>query len=194
MQFSTESMRQDARWSKLRDIISTLSHLKDGDFALASGESSNFFFDMKPTLLSPEGAALTASLILDYVPLRQVKAVGGLVLGACPIASAVCVKSEGTARPLRAFYIRKEPKGRGTNKLIEGIAPTAGEHVMIVEDVTTSGGSALQAAQALKDTGAEIAGIITVVDRLQGAQATIQAAGYPLFALFTREDFVLESA
>lgn len=172
---------------RLREIIADKS-LTHGDFKLASGGESKFFFDMKTSLLDPEGASLAAELILDMLADDKVDAIGGLVLGACPVVSAVTVKSREHGRPLPGFFVRKEPKGRGTDKLIEGnLEP--GWRVVVVEDVTTEGNSALKAAQAVRAEGATVAKVVTVVDRLQGARETLAKEGLELVALFTRDDF-----
>ena len=172
---------------RLREIIAAKS-LTRGQFKLASGGESDIFFDMKMTLLDPEGASLAADLILDLLAGEPVDAIGGLVLGACPIVSAVAMKSGERGRPIPGFYVRKEPKGRGTNKLIEGILEP-GSRAVVVEDVTTAGNSALRAAQAVRAEGCEVARVVTVVDRLQGARQNLAKEGLELTALFTRDDF-----
>ena len=173
--------------ARLRDIIAERS-LTRGQFKLASGGESNIFFDMKTTLLDPEGALLTGTLIVDMLGDEKVDAIGGLVLGACPVVSAVCMKSAERGRPIPGFYVRKEPKGRGTNKLIEGnLEP--GWRVVVVEDVTTEGNSALRAVRAVREQGCTVAKVVTVVDRLQGARENLKSEGLDLAALFTRDDF-----
>ena len=173
--------------ARLRDLIAQRS-LTHGQFKLASGGESNIFFDMKTTLLDPEGASLTADLILDMLGEEGPDAIGGLVLGACPVVSAVCVKSAERGRPVPGFYVRKEPKGRGTNKLIEGnLEP--GWRVVVVEDVTTEGNSALKAVRAVRDEGCTVIKVMTVVDRLQGARENLAKEGLELVPLFTRDDF-----
>lgn len=173
--------------ARLREIIAAKS-LTRGQFKLASGSESNIFFDMKMTLLDPEGAALAADLILDLLAGESVDAIGGLVLGACPVVSAVSLKSGERGRPIPGFFVRKEPKGRGTNKLIEGILPP-GARVVVVEDVTTEGNSALRAVKAVRAEGGQVAKVVTVVDRLQGARENLAKEGLELTALFTRDDF-----
>lgn len=173
--------------ARLRDLIAERS-LTRGQFKLASGGESNIFFDMKTTLLDPEGASLAGDLILDMIEDVEPQAIGGLVLGACPVVTAVCVKSAERGRPIPGFYVRKEPKGRGTNKLIEGnLEP--GWRVVVVEDVTTEGNSALRAVRAVRDEGCAVAKVVTVVDRLQGARENLEKEGLELAPLFTRDDF-----
>ncbi|MBU6475384.1 MAG: orotate phosphoribosyltransferase [Alphaproteobacteria bacterium] len=175
--------------ARLRRIINEKSYNTGGDFKLASGAASSFFFDMKPTVLDPEGANLVADAILERIKGLNATAIGGLVLGACPIASAVCVKSFGTSAPLQAFYVRKEAKTRGTQKMIEGGDLKKGDRVVVVEDVTTTGGSALQAVAELRKLGCEVVKVMTIVDREQGAAAAFAAEKIPFDALFTRRDF-----
>lgn len=175
--------------ARLRDIIQEKSYNTGGDFKLASGAASSFFFDMKPTLLDPEGANLVADAFLDLLKNEDVTALGGLILGACPIASAVCVKSHAAQKPLRAFYVRKEAKTRGTQKMIEGAELSAGDRVVVVEDVTTSGGSALQAVDELQKIGCTVVKVMTVIDREQGAAEAFAARNIPFDALFRRKDF-----
>lgn len=179
----------DKKRERLKAIIKTKSYITGGDFKLASGANSNFFFDLKTTMLDPEGASLAADLILDRIANDKVKAIGGLVLGACPIASAVCVKSFERGTPVSAFYVRKEPKQRGTQKLIEGSALEPGNRVVVVEDVTTSGGSALKAAEVVQSLDAEVVKIITLVDREQGAKDMLAEHGLKLESLFSKKDF-----
>jgi orotate phosphoribosyltransferase len=180
---------KDARRERLKEIIVEKSYIKDGDFKLASGATSSFFFDMKVTLLDPEGANLAADLILDRLEGLDAKAIGGLVIGACPIASAVCVKSLERGHPINAFYVRKEPKKRGTQKLIEGALLRKGDRVVMVEDVTTSGGSVMDAVKVVRELGCEVVKIITIVDREAGAQANLAKEGLTLDALFCKQDF-----
>jgi orotate phosphoribosyltransferase len=175
--------------ARLRAIIRERSYLTGGDFQLASGAESSFFFDMKPTLLDPEGATLVAELILDRIAPYRVTAIGGLELGACPIASAVCVRSWERPQCVAAFYVRKTPKKRGTQKMIEGAELQPGARVAMVDDVTTSGGSTLQAVEEVRKLGCTVACVLSVVDRQQGARERFAAESIPFEALFTRDDF-----
>jgi orotate phosphoribosyltransferase len=182
------AMAGETKRSRLRDIIARRSIFR-GEFKLASGGASNLFFDMKMTLLDPEGADLAADLILDALAADPVDAVGGLVIGACPIVSALSVKSLGRkGAPRSFFYVRKEPKDRGTRKLIEGNLEE-GSRVAIVEDVTTEGNSALRAVAAVRELGCTVKTVVTVVDRLQGARDNLANNGVGLVSLFTRDDF-----
>ncbi len=184
-----EYIQQPSAWERLRSIIAEKSFIRDGEFTLASGEASNFFFDMKMTLLDPEGAALAAELILDMITSYAARAVAGLELGACPIVSAVSVLSASTPHPVAGAYIRKTPKKRGTQKMVEGLELQSGDRVVMVEDVTTKGGSVLQAVDEVEKLGCEVVCIISIVDRLSGARELIEGKGYIFSPLFTKDDF-----
>jgi len=177
----------DAR-ERLRQIIKAESLLTGGAFTLASGRPSGYFFDMKKTMLHPEGMALAADLIIEAIAdLPEVRFVGGLEVGAIPLVAAVAVRS-WPKRPLQGFFVRKEPKGHGTNKVIDGrLEP--GAPVVLFEDVTTTGGSVMKAVNAVRAEGCTVARIVTIVDRLEGARDNLAREGIPLAALFTREDF-----
>jgi len=179
----------DGARARLRDLIAERSVLEGGDFKLASGGQSSVFFDMKMTLLTPDGLDLVGALVFEAIKDDTVAAIGGLVLGACPIVDAVCLKSGAAGQPVNAFYVRKEPKDHGTDKLIEGPL-TAGARVAVVEDVTTKGNSALKAATAARKEGCEVVRVVTIVDRLEGARANLEANGLELTSLFTRDDFL----
>jgi orotate phosphoribosyltransferase len=174
---------------RLRDIIRARSLLTGGAFTLASGRESAIFFDMKRTMFDPEGANLIAGAVLDRIGETAVEAVGGLVMGAVPIVSVVCAKSFERGRPLQGFFVRKETKDHGTAKLIDGNL-SHGARVAILEDVTTTGGSALEAADAVRAFGASVVLVITIVDRQEGAAAAFRAHNLPFAAVFTRDDFL----
>lgn len=178
-----------ANLARLKEIIREKSFNTGGDFKLASGATSSFYFDMKPTVLDPEGASLVADAILERLQGANVKAVGGLVVGACPIVSSVCVKSFSKGAPLQGFYVHKEQKERGTKKMIEGDALKHGDRVVIVEDVTTSGGSSLKAVDEVEKLGCTVVKVMTIVDRDAGATEAFARRGLPFEALFTKKDF-----
>ena len=179
-------MAQDGK-NRLRNIIADKSLLK-GNFTLASGVASGYFFDMKKTMFDPEGASLVGELIFDLVKDdTSFTGIGGLELGAVPIAVAVAMKSWPT-RPIDAFFVRKEPKGHGTNQLIDGNF-VAGSTVIVLEDVTTTGGSAMKAVKAIREQGGTVKKIVTIVDRLEGARDNLRKEGIELVALFTNDDF-----
>jgi orotate phosphoribosyltransferase len=178
--------RLDLR-TKLFNLIRERS-FKTGRVVLASGKESNFYFDMKPTMLDPEGAGWLAELILNDLQGVQVDCVGGLVMGAVPIVSPVVMKSHEFGRSLRGFFIRKETKDHGTKKLIEG-DDIKGMNVVILDDVTTSGGSAMQAVTIAEDAGANVTLVLSIVDRDEGASDLYAAEGIPFKRLFRADEF-----
>jgi len=177
---------------RLIEIVKRRSFSSGSDITLVSGRSSSFYFDMKPTMLDPEGAHLIATLILDALAGAEVNLVGGLEMGAVPLATAVAAASHARGRPLPAVFVRKQAKEHGARRLVEGLAPgetLAGKRVAVLEDVTTTGGSATKAIEALKAEGAVIDRVISVVDRLEGAADNFKAAGIPFVAILTAADF-----
>lgn len=187
-----KSADRAARRARLIELIKARSFQEGPEFKLASGKTSTFYFNMKPTMLDSEGAYLVASLILDQLDDVDADLVGGLEMGAVPIASSVAAVAFTEGRKLSAFFVRKQAKEHGTQSLVEGLAKgesMAGKKIVVVEDVTTTGGSALKAAEALKAAGAEIVRVITIVDRLDGASETFAAAGLKFEPLLTLADF-----
>lgn len=188
---STQPSSAQAR-ARLIAIIKERSFEKGGERKLASGRTSSFYFNMKPTMLHAEGAALIGTLVLDALKGEKVDFVGGLEMGAVPIAAAVAALSQGAGRPLPAFFVRKQAKEHGTQSLIEGLAKgetLQGKRVAVLEDVTTTGGSALKAVEALKAAGATIACVLTLVDRKEGATETFAKAGLPFMSILSTDDF-----
>jgi orotate phosphoribosyltransferase len=182
----------DTARSRLVAIVRRRSFSAGGETRLVSGRSSSFYFDMKPTMLDPEGAHLIGELVLDALAGAEVDLVGGLEMGAVPLATAVAVASHARGRPLPAVFVRKQAKEHGAKKLVEGLAPgdsLASKRIAVLEDVTTTGGSALKAIEALRAEGAVIDRVISVVDRLEGAAENFKAAGIPFVALLTAADF-----
>lgn len=160
---------------------------------LASGRESDFYIDCKRTALTAEGHVLIGRLLFDRVrrirPL--VRAVGGLTLGADPLASAIALTSFLEGEPVDSFIVRKEPKGHGTGQWIEGRRTIPdGSRVAVLEDVVTTGGSALKAIERCRAERLEVVGCFALVDRLEGGREAIEAQGVPLEALYTRKDFI----
>lgn len=183
---------QSARRARLVAIVNERSFQEGPEMKLASGKTSTFYFNMKPTMLDSEGAHLIASLILDQLEGTEADLIGGLEMGAVPIASSVAAVAHARGRKLPAFFVRKQAKEHGTKSLIEGLArdeSMTGKRVVIVEDVTTTGGSAIKAAQAIREAGAEIVRVITIVDRQDGAEDAFAAAGMDFRPLLTLADF-----
>ena len=179
--------RADA-YATLKDIIARRC-MKRGQFKLASGATSTWYFDMKPAVMDPEGSHLMAQLFLDALAGEKMDSVGGLAMGAIPIATAISTVSYSYGnRRIPAFFVRKEPKERGTEKLVEGLVKP-NSTVVIVEDVTTTGGSAMKAVAAVREMGCTVNVIATVLDRQEGAEANLTKEGIRLVPLFRRDDF-----
>lgn len=158
--------------------------LQHGTFTLSSGAQASYYIDGRLTTMRPEGLTTIGQLALGrfHQASWQPTAVGGLTLGADPIAYAIAYASASTATSIRAFTVRKEPKTHGTKQQIEGpLLPT--DSVVIVEDVLTTGTSALRAVEAVRSFGAEILGVLGVVDREQGARERLQDAGLAVMCL-----------
>jgi len=178
--------------SRLIEIAKARSLRTGAAIKLASGQTSTFYVNLKPTMLDAEGAHLIASLILDELRGTPVDLVGGMEMGAVPLAASVAATSYAQGRPLRAFFVRKQAKDHGTRSLVEGLAvgeTLDGKRIAMLEDVTTTGGSTMKAIEALRAEGAVIARVITVVDRLEGAAETFKRAGIPFTAILTAADF-----
>lgn len=178
--------------ARLIEIVRERSYGTGVAIRLASGRMSDFYFNMKPTMLHPEGAHLIGRLVVSALADDRLDAVGGLELGAVPIAAAVAAVSHALGHPLQAFLVRKRAKEHGTGDLVEGLPKgrtLAGMRVAILEDVTTTGGSALQAIEAARAAGADVVRVLTLVDRREGAQETFLAARIPFTSLLTIDDF-----
>lgn len=178
-------------WDRLRGLLRQRSVYEGERFALASGRTSSFYIDGKLTTLTPEGAYLTARLILARLRDAPADAIGGPTLGADPIVCSVVALSQVEGQPLPGFIVRKEPKGHGRQRLIEGPFQE-GWRVVLVEDVITTGGSVLKAVRAVEEAGGTVTRIITLVDRQQGAAETL--AQYNYDPLFTTADLGLHEA
>jgi orotate phosphoribosyltransferase len=167
--------------------------LRTGTFTLASGRSSHYYVDGRTVTLSAEGAAVVGAGVLEAMAdLTDVAAIGGLTMGADPIVGAALAVAGAGVRPtLRGFLVRKEAKGHGTGKLVEGpISP--GLDVVIVDDVATTGGSSIQAVAAVEAMGCRVARVIVVLDRLEGASAAFALRGLDFRSLVTIRDLGVE--
>ena len=163
---------------------------------MSSGRESDFFIDCKPAVLSAEGHVLVGEALLARIrdDVGVVAAVAGVELGGCPLASAVAQASWRNGPPLDAVYVRKSEKQHGTRKLLEGADHLArGSKLAVVEDTVTTGGSTLRAIEAVRDAGFEVAGVVAVVDRLEGGAAAVRDTGIRYSALYDRRDFMGES-
>jgi orotate phosphoribosyltransferase len=164
---------------------------KRGAFTLASGRQSTLYIDARTTTMSPEGLALIGPLGLDAIRAAgwQPDSVGGLTLGADPIACAIAYASASSKTPVRAFTVRKEPKTHGTGKLIEGPF-VVGDRVVVIEDTVTTGGSARKAIEAVRAGGGTVIGVLALVDREEGGREALEAEGVPVVALALASDIV----
>jgi orotate phosphoribosyltransferase len=180
---------------KLLDIIRRRSFREKGAFKLASGRTSTIYFNLKPTMLDPEGARLIGAAIAAKAAALGADIVGGLEMGAVPLVSATAAMSAVAGKPVRAIFVRKAAKDHGTQSRIEGLAEgetLAGRSVVVVEDVTTTGGSALISVAVLREAGAKVTDVVTVLDREEGAHDAFAAAGIRLHALFRKSEFGIE--
>lgn len=179
---------------KLLQIIRDKSY-REGDFTLASGQKSKFYIDLKATTLHPEGALLIGQLVVeemqrsDAQPLLQIDAVGGLTLGADPIATSVSLAAHAAGIFWPAFIVRKEPKAHGTSRYIEGVENMKpGAKVLVLEDVVTTGGSSVKAIERLREAGFQPVAVLTVVDREQGGKAAFEQLGVRFYSLLKISD------
>ncbi|MBI3701129.1 MAG: orotate phosphoribosyltransferase [Afipia sp.] len=185
-------MSVSASRARLAKIIATRSFGR-GEITLASGRKSDFYFNLKPTMLDPEGAALLAELSLDALKNDKVDYIGGLEMGAVPIAGAIAQLSWIKGHPIAAFFVRKKPKEHGARLAVEGLAKgetLKGKRIVIVEDVTTTGGSAIKAVDAVKDSGGEVVMVFTMVDRDEGAEEAFKEAGIAFRSLYKAGEFL----
>ncbi|MBK7906000.1 MAG: orotate phosphoribosyltransferase [Gemmatimonadetes bacterium] len=176
--------------TRLLDLLAQRS-ARRGSFTLASGKQSDLYIDCRLTTMHPEGLALIGPLGLHAIGERgwHPDAVGGLTLGADPVSYAIAYASQLAGMPTRAFTVRKEAKTHGTGKLIEG-PYTAGDRVVVIEDVITTGGSALKAVDAVRAAGGVVVGVLAVVDREEGGRETIEAVGVEVETLARAAEIV----
>ena len=179
-------MEEDRR---LLRLLKDLSY-EEGDFLLASGKRSTFYIDCKETTLNPEGMYLVGHLMLQRVlKIPGIEAVGGVSIGGDPLVCSTVIASYALRDPIPGFLIRKEPKGHGKNRWIEGgknLRP--GMNVMILEDVVTTGGSSLKAIEVTEKEGLKVRGVIALLDRLEGGREAIEGGNYLFQSIFTLDD------
>ena len=171
---------------RLLDLLAERAY-RHGHFTLASGRSSTHYVNCKPVSLSGEGLALLAARMLDLVE-PQAVAVAGLTLGADPLVSGVAQAAALAGRQLDALIVRKEAKGHGTGAWLEGPLPEPGTAITVLEDVVTTGGSSLKAVTQLRQAGYTVNRVVTIVDRQEGGEAAMAAAGLELVSLFLLEE------
>jgi len=178
------------RRDDLLDLLATRS-ARRGTFTLASGRQSSLYIDARMTTMSPEGLSLIGPLALAAVKDAgwHVDSVGGLTMGADPIACAMSYASATSTNPLRAFTVRKEPKAHGTGKLIEGPF-RSGDRVAVIEDTITTGGSARKAIDAVRAADGVVVGVLALVDREEGGRESLEADGVAVVALARATEIV----
>lgn len=187
-------MSKLAARARLHDIIRKRSFGR-GEITLASGRKSDFYFNLKPTMLDPEGAALLAELTYETLKDDKLDLIGGLEMGAVPLAGAIAQLSWIKGHPIGAFFVRKKPKEHGARLAVEGLAKgesLRGKRIVIVEDVTTTGGSAMKAVEAVREAGGDVALVLTMVDREEGASEAFAQAGLPFRSLYKAAEFLKE--
>ena len=185
-------MSKSASRARLLEIIRRRSFGR-GEVTLASGRKSDFYFNLKPTMMDPEGATLLAELTYEALKDEGFDYIGGLEMGAVPLAGAIAQISWIKGHPIATFFVRKKPKEHGAKLAIEGLTrdeTLAGKRIVVVEDVTTTGGSAMKAVETLREAGANVSLVFTMVDREEGAAETFAAAGLPFRALYKAREFL----
>jgi orotate phosphoribosyltransferase len=179
-------------WQRLLQLLTERS-FERRKVVLSSGRESDFYIDCKRTVLTAEGHFLVGRLLLQAIRTTCPEAVGvgGLTLGADPLASAVSLTSHLAGQPLAAFIVRKEPKGHGTGQWVEGLSSfQPGDAVAVVEDVVTTGASTLKALERARAEGLRPTHAFALVDRMEGGREAVEAAGFQLVSLYTRKDFI----
>ena len=188
------SIRAHPKWPRLVQLLHELAFLDGGHdeaFTLASGRTSRWFFDTKPVMMHPEAANIIGEMLNARIAQLGASLVGGLELGAVPLTAIVVASAPDH---VRGFMVRKEAKGRGGRKTmnppgIEGSSLAEGGNVVIVEDVTTTGGSSILAVERIHaDTSCKVVAVISILDREEGAEATFNAVGIHFESLATRTD------
>ncbi|PWE17680.1 orotate phosphoribosyltransferase [Marinicauda salina] len=175
----------------LKALIRRLSFSEGEAKTLASGKTSSFYFDMKRTMSQPQGLALIADLMLDEIRPLSPDYIGGLEMGAIPILNGVALESHRRGCDIPTFWIRKKAKAHGSQSRLEGLdlADLEGKTAVMVEDVTTTGGSVLQAIEEARGNGVTVDHVVTVVDREEGAADNLEKAGVTLHAVFRASEF-----
>ena len=178
--------------SELRDLIAERS-FREGDFTLTSGKKSRVFFDLKPTMMTARGAELSARAFLDIVARTNAVQVSGLEMGAVPIIGAMAALSSALDRPVDTSFVRKKAKGHGTQAKLEGLTTdesAAGSRFLVIDDVATTGGSTLQAIEAVRGAGGVVEHAACLVDRQEGGTELLADAGVELHSVFRTSDFL----
>lgn len=165
-----------------------------GLFKLASGAESEFYFNLKPTMMAPKGAYLSAKALLEQIrTVEGVDYVGGLEMGAVPVIASLAALSFEDGKPVNTFFVRKQPKDHGTQDLVEGLAigeSLEGKRVIIIDDVATTGGSIVKAAEAARKAGAIVDHALVILDREEGGTENLAKAGMKLLSALKKSDFL----
>lgn len=165
-----------------------------GHFKLASGAESEFYFNLKPTMMTPKGAYLSAKALLEQIrTVENVDYVGGLEMGAVPVIASLAALSYEDGKPVNSFFVRKQAKDHGTQDLVEGLAigeSLSGKRVIIIDDVATSGGSIIKAAESARAAGAVVDHALVILDRQEGGAENLAAAGMTLLSAVKKSDFL----
>ncbi|MDJ0692450.1 MAG: orotate phosphoribosyltransferase [Xenococcaceae cyanobacterium MO_188.B32] len=188
--YKTEDSLANASFQQLRqNLLSLLTKFayQEGDFTLSSGVKSSYYINCKQVTLRADGALTIGRLLFSQLP-EDTQAVAGLTLGADPLVSAVSVVSAYCNKPIPALIIRKEPKGHGTKAYIEGPTLATGAKVVVLEDVVTTGRSAMLAVERLQAAGYQVEQIIALVDRQQGGKELYQSRGFKFQSLFSIQE------
>ncbi|MCH8829826.1 MAG: orotate phosphoribosyltransferase [Planctomycetes bacterium] len=178
---------------RLIDLFQASGALKFGDFTLASGRRSSYFLDGKLITLQSEGLKLVCEGLLELLHDVEFDAVGGMSMGADPIVAGMLTVAAETSRPLDGWLVRQQAKGRGTNKFVEGPV-RQGAKVVVIDDVVTTGGSALKSVERIREAGGDVVLVVGVVDRLEGGAETFEKADLPFRSLLTVSDFGITPA
>ncbi len=176
----------DSARAKLLDLLVHKAY-RYGNFTLSSGTKSNHYVNCKPVTLSGEGIFLLSKLLLDLIDSNSL-VVAGMTLGGDPLVSGVCMAAAQSGRGLDALIVRKKPKGHGTAAWLEGPLPPPGTLITVLEDVVTTGGSALKAVEQLQEAGYKVQNIISIVDRQEGGAHAIEKQGLQLISLFSLDE------
>jgi orotate phosphoribosyltransferase len=169
---------------------------KTGDFTLSSGVKSSLYFNMKPTMMDPRGAELSARVMLDVVRNLNPDYVSGLEMGAVPVIGALAAVSQIEERPIATTFVRKQPKAHGTRDWIEGLAPgesLLGKTVLVLDDVATSGKSFMIAIERIRQAGGKVTDAACLVNREEGAEALLKENSVTLHSVFRGKDFIVEN-
>ncbi len=179
-----------AHKTKLARILCEKSYM-EGNFTLTSGKKSDYYFDCRQSSLHPEGALLIGSIFYDMLQGLPVQAVAGMTMGADPLLTATSIIAVQHGLFLPSLIVRKEAKGHGTARSVEGLANiSAGQQILMLEDVVSTGGSVLKACKKVEEAGLVVHSIFCILDREEGASAAFAEAGYPMRAIFTRKELV----